>query len=125
MQNGSRAVFLFGKVWDEAQKKYSSVGIQVKNMERIMYAVPRERGSDCSEVLEEFQELFRTKYHKVKNWRARPIEKNYSFEMPFSSGNFLEVRMSADYPPLPEDIKGKTFEHVMGTNTSILESFII
>lgn len=33
--------------------------------------------------------------------------------------------MSADYAPLPEDLKGKTFEHVMGTNTSILESFVI
>lgn len=46
--------------------------------------------------------------------------------LPNGTSNFLEIRYSAKYPPMPPFFKaGNTFVHVLGTNTSLLELLII
>ena len=48
--NSDGTVILFGKAFDHLTKKYVSVSIQVKEIERIMYAVPKDPTSECWEV---------------------------------------------------------------------------
>jgi len=58
----------------------------------------------------------------------RPVEKNYSFEMPVPNGTskFLEIWYKFNYQQLPNQMKGgKTFSHIFGINTTPLEHLII
>ncbi|XP_026952526.1 DNA polymerase alpha catalytic subunit isoform X3 [Sagmatias obliquidens] len=92
-------VFLFGKVWIEFAQTHVSCCVMVKNIERTLYFLPRETA----------------------------VEKNYAFEIPDvpEKSEYLEVRYSAEMPQLPQDLKGETFSHVFGTNTSSLELFLM
>uniref|UniRef100_A0A667HVC2 DNA polymerase n=1 Tax=Lynx canadensis TaxID=61383 RepID=A0A667HVC2_LYNCA len=92
-------VFLFGKVWIESAKTHVSCCVMVKNIERTLYFLPRET----------------------------QVEKNYAFEIPDvpEKSEYLEVRYAAEMPQLPQDLKGETFSHVFGTNTSSLEIFLM
>lgn len=105
-----------------------SLGVQVHNLERIMYAVPKDPASDCTDLRAEISEMFRTKFPKIKTFRVRVVEKSYAFELPINKGNgkFLEVRYSAKYPALPAQMKaGEHYQHIFGTNQSVQESFIL
>lgn len=119
-------VYLFGKVYDPSLKKYSSICLIVRGINRIMYAVPKE-GNNVSDVLQEVKNMFDNRYKNIKKWKSRPVTKNYCFEMPIKRGKteFLEIRYPSEYPPLPQHFKGKTFDHVFGKNTSVLETFLI
>ncbi|KAJ8794650.1 hypothetical protein J1605_003121 [Eschrichtius robustus] len=92
-------VFLFGKVWIEFAQTHVSCCVMVKNIERTLYFLPREMA----------------------------VEKSYAFEIPDvpEKSEYLEVRYSAEMPQLPHDLKGETFSHVFGTNTSSLELFLM
>ncbi|KAF4027243.1 hypothetical protein G4228_018762 [Cervus hanglu yarkandensis] len=92
-------VFLFGKVWIESADTHVSCCVMVKNIERTLCFLPREM----------------------------VVEKNYAFEIPDvpEKSEYLEVRYSAEMPQLPQDLKGETFSHVFGTNTSSLELFLM
>ncbi|XP_032865986.2 DNA polymerase alpha catalytic subunit isoform X2 [Tyto alba] len=92
-------VFLFGKVWIESANTYVSCCVTVKNIERTVYLLPRE-----------------TK-----------VEKYYAFEIPDvpAKSEYLEVKYSAECPRLPQDLKGQTFSHIFGTNTSSLELLLM
>jgi len=130
-------VYLFGKVWIESAKAYVSCSVAVKNIERQIFILPREkkRGVDGSEtdepvgfidVYQEFNEKIATK-HKIMKFISRKVQKAYAFEIqdvPVTS-EYLEVRYSAEYPQLPSDLSGETFSHVFGTNTSSLELLLL
>lgn len=130
-------VYLFGKVWIESAKSYVSCCVTVKNIERTMYLLPREykvnpKTGEASntpvgmmDVYQEFNEL--SEKFKIMKFKSKKVEKNYSFEIPDvpTQCEYLEVRYSADYPPLPSDLKGATFSHIFGTNTSSLEHFLL
>lgn len=125
---GDGTVYIFGKCYDQKVKKFMSISLQIKDLERIMYAVPKDRTSDCMDVHAEFTEIFKSRFPKIKGWRARPIEKNYAFELPIPNGKgkFLEIRYKANHPPFPPYMKGgETFSHLFGANTSVMEHFII
>jgi DNA polymerase alpha subunit A len=122
----SQEVYLFGKVYDPSQNKYFSVGVIVRGIDRIMYVVPKQDHT-VRDVLPEVKQLFDTRFSKIKRWRSRPVNKSYCFEMPVKKGisEFLEVRYSSEYPPLQNVTKGKTFDHIFGKNTSVLETFLV
>ncbi|KAK7879394.1 hypothetical protein WMY93_030730 [Mugilogobius chulae] len=105
-------VFLFGKVWIESAKSHVSCCVSVRNIERTMYLLPRE---------------FLSEKFKIMKFKSKKVEKNYAFEIPDvpTQCEYLEVRYSAEHPPLPSDLKGATFSHVFGTNTSSLEHFLL
>uniref|UniRef100_A0A674HWU5 DNA polymerase n=1 Tax=Terrapene triunguis TaxID=2587831 RepID=A0A674HWU5_9SAUR len=131
-------VFLFGKVWIEAAETYVSCCVTVKNIERIIYLLPREMQMDLTSgketenpvtmmnIYQEFNDQIAVKY-KIMKFRSKKVEKNYAFEIPDvpAKSDYLEVRYSAEFPRLPQDLKGETFSHVFGTNTSSLELLLM
>ncbi|XP_040856079.1 DNA polymerase alpha catalytic subunit isoform X1 [Ochotona curzoniae] len=136
--NQPGVVFLFGKVWIESAKTHVSCCVVVKNIERTLYFLPREMKMDLNteketgvsvtmkDVYDEFDEKIATKY-KIMKFKSKIVEKNYAFEVPDvpEKSEYLEVRYSAELPQLPQDLKGETFSHVFGTNTSSLELFLM
>ncbi|KAM3936321.1 DNA polymerase alpha catalytic subunit [Leptodactylus fuscus] len=136
--NQPGVVYLFGKVWIESAETYVSCCVSVKNIERTVYLLPRETriqlpaGKDTGapvtmmNVYQEFNDNIADKY-KIMKFKSKKVEKNYAFEIPDvpASSEYLEVRYSADLPQLPQDLKGETFSHVFGTNTSSLELFLL
>ncbi|KAG8450588.1 hypothetical protein GDO86_003019 [Hymenochirus boettgeri] len=136
--NQPGVVYLFGKVWIESAKAYVSCCVSVKNIERTIYLLPRETRRELSlgkdtgvevsmmNVYQEFNEVVAEKY-KIMKFKSKKVEKNYAFEIPDvpASSEYLEVRYSADSPQLPQDLKGETFSHVFGTNTSSLELLLL
>uniref|UniRef100_A0A8C8XS89 DNA polymerase n=1 Tax=Panthera leo TaxID=9689 RepID=A0A8C8XS89_PANLE len=131
-------VFLFGKVWIESAKTHVSCCVMVKNIERTLYFLPRETKIDLNtgketetlvtmkDVYDEFDEKIAAKY-KIMKFKSKQVEKNYAFEIPDvpEKSEYLEVRYAAEMPQLPQDLKGETFSHVFGTNTSSLEIFLM
>ncbi|XP_053436555.1 DNA polymerase alpha catalytic subunit isoform X2 [Nycticebus coucang] len=136
--NQPGVVFLFGKVWIESAKTHVSCCVMVKNIERTLYFLPREMKIDrntgketgtpvaIKDVYDEFDEKIAAKY-KIMKFKSKIVEKNYAFEIPDvpEKSEYLEVRYSAEMPQLPQDLKGETFSHVFGTNTSSLELFLM
>uniref|UniRef100_H0XAR0 DNA polymerase n=1 Tax=Otolemur garnettii TaxID=30611 RepID=H0XAR0_OTOGA len=136
--NQPGVVFLFGKVWIESAKTHVSCCVMVKNIERTLYFLPRETKIDrntgketgtpvaIKDVYDEFDEKIAAKY-KIMKFKSKIVEKNYAFEIPDvpEKSEYLEVRYSAEMPQLPQDLKGETFSHVFGTNTSSLELFLM
>ncbi|XP_061523042.1 DNA polymerase alpha catalytic subunit [Phycodurus eques] len=130
-------VYLFGKVWIESAQFYTSCCVSIRNIERTMYILPREykvnpRTGEVSDtpvgimdVYQEFSEL--SDKFKIMKFKSKKVEKNYAFEIPDvpTQSEYLEVRYSADFPALPPDLKGATFSHIFGTNTSSLEHFLL
>uniref|UniRef100_A0AAA9SG69 DNA polymerase n=1 Tax=Bos taurus TaxID=9913 RepID=A0AAA9SG69_BOVIN len=131
-------VFLFGKVWIESAETHVSCCVMVKNIERSLCFLPREMKVDLNtgkesgtpvtmkDVYDEFDEKIAAKY-KIMKFKSKVVEKNYAFEIPDvpEKSEYLEVRYSAEMPQLPQDLKGETFSHVFGTNTSSLELFLM
>uniref|UniRef100_A0A8C0QP38 DNA polymerase n=1 Tax=Chelonoidis abingdonii TaxID=106734 RepID=A0A8C0QP38_CHEAB len=131
-------VFLFGKVWIESAETYVSCCVTVKNIERTIYLLPREMQVDLTSgketenpvtmmnIYQEFNDQIAVKY-KIMKFRSKKVEKNYAFEIPDvpAKSDYLEVRYSAEVPRLPQDLKGETFSHVFGTNTSSLELLLM
>ncbi|XP_015343581.1 DNA polymerase alpha catalytic subunit isoform X1 [Marmota marmota marmota] len=136
--NQPGVVFLFGKVFIESAKTHVSCCVMVKNIERTLYFLPREMKIDLNtgketeipvtmkDVYDEFDERIAAKY-KIMKFKSKTVEKNYAFEIPDvpEKSQYLEVRYSAEVPQLPQDLKGETFSHVFGTNTSSLELFLM
>ncbi|XP_072850377.2 DNA polymerase alpha catalytic subunit isoform X4 [Pogona vitticeps] len=136
--NQPGVVFLFGKVWIESAKSYASCCVTVKNIERTVYLLPRESRIKLSsdqetenpvtmmDVYQEFNDRVAEKY-KIMKYKSKKVEKNYAFEIPDvpAKSEYLEVRYSAEYQQLPQDLKGETFSHVFGTNTSSLELLLL
>ncbi|KAJ7319534.1 hypothetical protein JRQ81_019045 [Phrynocephalus forsythii] len=136
--NQPGVVYLFGKVWIESAKSYVSCCVTVKNIERTVYLLPREWRIDSSsnqetekpvtmmDVYHEFNERVAEKY-KIMKYKSKPVAKNYAFEIPDvpAKSDYLEVRYSAEYHQLPQDLKGETFSHVFGTNSSSLELLLL
>ncbi|KAM7338997.1 hypothetical protein ACRRTK_002481 [Alexandromys fortis] len=136
--NQPGVVFLFGKVWIESAQIHVSCCVMVKNIERTLYFLPREMKIDLNtgketttpvtmkDVYEEFDSKIAAKY-KIMKFKSKTVEKNYAFEIPDvpEKSEYLEVRYSAEMPQLPQHLKGETFSHVFGTNTSSLELFLM
>ncbi|XP_068200124.1 DNA polymerase alpha catalytic subunit [Antennarius striatus] len=130
-------VYLFGKVWIESANCHVSCCVTVKNIERTMYFLPREykvntktgevsdTPVEMMDVYQEFNEL--SEKFRIMKFKSKKVEKNYAFEIPDvpSQCEYLEVRYSAEFPSLPANLKGATFCHVFGTNTSSLEHFLL
>ncbi|XP_071838856.1 DNA polymerase alpha catalytic subunit-like [Apostichopus japonicus] len=122
-------VYLFGKVYIEKAKAYVSCCVTVKNIERVMYLLPKDKNGDkevtMPDVYEEFDDL--ATHYKITKYRSRKVTKQYCFSVSGipAESEYLEVRYGAEYPPLPEGLKGKTFSHVFGCKTSSLELFLM
>ncbi|KZS08622.1 DNA polymerase [Daphnia magna] len=133
----SGTVYLFGKTYIESAKTYVSCCVSVKNIEKHIYVLPRETvidprtGQDTGvpvnfmDVYEEFNTRVADRY-KIAQFKSRRVLKKYGFEpasIPRES-EYLEVKYSAEHN-LPTNLKGATFSHIFGANTSALENFLL
>jgi DNA polymerase alpha subunit A len=131
--NGS--LCLFGKVKNHTNDTFVSCFVKVDNVLRKLYFLPREyrqrhgqQSSDeveMSDVYEEVDKLmtkFNVTMHKIK-----PCSRKYAFELPDipKEADYLKLLYPYDKQQLPMDIKGETFSHVFGTNTSLFEQFVM
>ncbi|XP_065671533.1 DNA polymerase alpha catalytic subunit isoform X2 [Hydra vulgaris] len=125
-------VYLFGKVWNEVSKCYVSCCVAVKNIDRQLYILPRkmrhQNGKDINipvdfkDVYEELHQGAVAK-NKIMEFKCRKVLKKYAFdkvEVPYEA-EYLELVYSADQPQLQSDLKGETFSHIFGSNTTSLE----
>ncbi|KAM4797649.1 LOW QUALITY PROTEIN: DNA polymerase alpha catalytic subunit-like [Urocitellus parryii] len=113
--NQPGVVFLFGKVFIESAKTHVSCCVMVKNIERMLYFLPREMKIDLNtgketeipvtmkDVYNEFDERIAAKYKIMK----------------------FKSKVCIWLQKLPQYLKGETFSHVFGTNTSSLELFLM
>jgi DNA polymerase alpha subunit A len=126
---------LFGKVKNRKNDSFVSCFVKVNNILRKLYFLPREHrhrnGRDTSEevemgdVYEEVNTLmdrFKVSMHKTK-----PCTRKYAFELPGvpKEAEYLKLLYPYDKPVLPMDVRGETFSHVFGTNTSLFEQFVL
>ncbi|KAF6091277.1 DNA polymerase alpha 1, catalytic subunit [Phyllostomus discolor] len=105
--------------WDIDQEDDSSFLVQEVQVDSN--CLPLVKGADEEQV---FQFYWLDAY---EDQYSQPVEKNYAFEIPDipEKSEYLEVRYSSEMPQLPQDLKGETFSHVFGTNTSGLELFLM
>ncbi|RAK99131.1 DNA-directed DNA polymerase alpha catalytic subunit POL1 [Aspergillus ibericus CBS 121593] len=131
--NGS--LCLFGKVKNKQNGSYASAFVKVDNILRKLYFLPREyRHKNGRETDEEvdmedvYQEVdgmmsrLKVGMHKIK-----PCTRKYAFELPGvpKEAEYLKLLYPYDKSVLPMDVKGETFSHVFGTNTSLFEQFVL
>ncbi|XP_042421168.1 DNA polymerase alpha catalytic subunit-like [Zingiber officinale] len=146
----SGILYLFGKV--KAGSGYHSCCIIVKNMQRCVYAIPKDsvfdsiniagRNSPKSQMSEAtLGETLQDMASEMKNEVAQhlldinvstfsmmPVKRNYAFErldIPSGEQYVLKINYPFKDPPLPADLRGKKFLALLGTHTSSLELFII
>eukprot|EP00727_Mastigamoeba_balamuthi_P012903 m51a1_g8235 dna polymerase alpha catalytic subunit, putative (1391) ;mRNA; f:75258-80287 len=134
--SASGSVYMFGKV-RLADKRCVSCCVVVRNIPRVVYAVPRataldEAGNDTGvaptleDVFHEIEDL--RKQHGIQSIKAKPVSRNYAFEcpgVPIGNTEMLKIVYSAKYPAFPADCSGRTFVRLFGTHTSALEKLIL
>ena len=77
------------------------------------------------DVYEEFDSI--RQKHGIGRIAGKFVKRKYAFEtrgIP-SEAEWFKVAYSFDDPELPLDLKGRTFSHVLGTNTSAFELFVL
>ncbi|KAF7495442.1 DNA polymerase alpha catalytic subunit [Sarcoptes scabiei] len=130
----SDKIYLFGKIYNSKIQKYSSCCVQVHNLEHRIFLLPREKFLDdrvrnvqIEDVHKEFSEEVAPQL-KIKHFRCRKVFKKYAFDVdsiPFEA-EYLEISYPASMVQFPEKfMSGKTYRHVFGANSSILENFIL
>ncbi|KAJ3276787.1 DNA-directed DNA polymerase alpha catalytic subunit pol1 [Terramyces sp. JEL0728] len=128
------AVYLFGKV--ESNGTFVSCCVQVKNIERNLFLLPRKFKLDdnrnetdypvsLGDVYLEFDEI-RKKYG-IKEFASKVVNRKYAFELPGipAESDFLKVLYSFNEKSLESSLTGKTFSKVFGTKTSALELLLL
>ncbi|KAL0721627.1 hypothetical protein Bca4012_036226 [Brassica carinata] len=145
-------IYLFGKV--KMGDTYKSCSVVVKNIQRCVYAIPKDSVFPSHELMALEQEVkdsrlspeyFRGKLHEmasnlkneisqqllqlnVSNYSMALVKRNYAFERPdVPVGEQYVLKMNYPFkdPPLPEDLNGEFFSAVLGSHTSALELFIL
>lgn len=145
-------VYLFGKV--KAGSGYQSCCVVVKNIQRCVYAIPDHAIFNNGEMLKLEKEVeeslispsdFRRKLQdvasgmkneiaehllniNVSSFSMAPVKRSYAFErsdIPVGENHVLKITYPFKDPPLPADLKGKTFYALLGTHSSALELFLV
>eukprot|EP00835_Amoeboradix_gromovi_P004687 NODE_381_length_9671_cov_0.208838.p1 type:complete len:1268 gc:universal NODE_381_length_9671_cov_0.208838:3521-7324(+) len=129
-------VYLFGKIFSNAKRKYVSCCVRIKNIERNLYVLPRpyllddennetDQLTSMQDVFLEFNE-YRKKYH-IKEMQAKQVVRKYAFDIKDvpKESEYLKVMYSYEASELPSDAHGKSFSKIFGTKTSSLEHFLI
>jgi len=130
--NRNNCVIVFGKVYDPAEQRFSSISLVLKNIERILYIIPKDdkiNGGkfDLKSVTNEFHEMRRNKFAAIDKVKTRETKKKYCFELPFEHGEHdcLEIRYNSNLGQIPANLNAKTFDYVFGRNNSLLEIVLV
>ncbi|XP_011505270.1 PREDICTED: DNA polymerase alpha catalytic subunit [Ceratosolen solmsi marchali] len=130
-------VYLFGKVYITSLNDYVSCCVNIKNIPKRIYLLPREyiKKSEHSEenkesntmmnVYNEFNDYARTL--GIQEFRCIEVTKNYAFERADTPqmAEYLEVRYASTYPAVDADFNSPSIEAVFGMSINPLELFLI
>lgn len=146
-------VYLFGKVPIDAT--HVSCCAVVRNLRRSIYAVPQPdtfQDSDVAELeeaakaggspaklalMKKLQTLaagmkaeLAQRLHDsgIQSFTLAPVKRSYAFErddIPPGESYFIKITYPYKDPPLPSDMRGKSYTALLGTNTSALESLLV
>jgi DNA polymerase alpha subunit A len=131
--NGS--LCLFGKVKDKSTGNYVSCFAKIDNVLRKLFFLPREyrqkggRDTDeeigMSDVYEEVGGIMSKL--RVNEFKIKPSTRKYAFELPDipKEADYLKLLYPYNQQPISTDLRGETFSHVFGTNTSLFEQFVL
>lgn len=131
--NGS--LCLFGKVKNKQNDSYTSAFVKIDNILRKLYFLPRDQRFKQGRETEEevgmedvYQEVDQMMSRmKVGMHKMKPCSRKYAFEMRGvpKEADYLKLLYPYDKPAIPMEVKGETFSHVFGTNTSLFEQFVL
>lgn len=139
-ENYGADIFLFGKIWQPEVNQFVSCAIQVKGMERTLFALPKMKNNKARGTLSEeeemqqqqsmvieFNNLRKNRFKNITAFKCKLVSRKYAFEMPIAHGEhkFLKIKYPAENPPLPANLTGNTFECIFGANQSMLELFLL
>lgn len=101
----------------------------VKNMQRNIYLSPKEEeGINFMKINQEIEEIKKKHFSRFSfTWVKQMKKKKYAFELPipYHEREYFLLKYGFDIPPLPHDLKGKTFDHVIGTTYTALELLML
>ncbi|XP_055614438.1 DNA polymerase alpha catalytic subunit [Uranotaenia lowii] len=136
-------IYIFGKMpTGKKPNEFISVCVHVTNVDRCLYLLAREKeldvrsGTDLDkevsilDVYNEFCNDISSKL-KVTKYRTKKVTKNFAYTSGMSElkvpaqSEYLEVRYSAKLPAPALDKKYRTISHIFGTNTNVVEQFLI
>lgn len=131
--NNPGTVYLFGKV-EVGEERYTSACVAVRNIPRTVFILPRDKHPDSGEdikmldVYKEFNDVIAPKY-KISKFQSKPSSKKFAWnvkgiDVPYES-EYLEVRYSSEFGPLPFNLEGKTFSRVFGTTQTAQELLVL
>ncbi|KAI9890987.1 MAG: DNA polymerase alpha catalytic subunit [Vezdaea aestivalis] len=123
---------LFGKVKDKNTGHYVSAFVQINNILRKLYFLPRQHHrADTSQAvspMDVYNEVVDLMSRKgVKEHKMKESVRKYAFELPNvpAEETYLKLLYSYDHTIVPQDCEGNTFSRVFGTNTSLFEQFVL
>ncbi|KAI0985655.1 hypothetical protein GJ496_007939 [Pomphorhynchus laevis] len=129
-------LYFFGKIIKRSDPKcteYTSCCVFVENIERKITIIPRQNLTDSHQqsvdammlgVRKEIDQVFETR--KILKYRCKVKEiKNCFYQDIPNWLTVLEVYYPAIYPELPANLSGDTFQSIIGTSNSLLETFLL
>ncbi|XP_055541188.1 DNA polymerase alpha catalytic subunit [Wyeomyia smithii] len=136
-------IYICGKMaTGKKPNEFQSVCVHVQNVDRCLYMLAREKELDLRsgvetekpvsmlDVYNEFCNDISNRL-KVTKYKTKVVTKNFAYTSGMSGlqiptqSEYLEVRYSAKLPPPPLDRKYRTIAHIFGTNTNIVEQFLL
>ncbi|KAK6589322.1 DNA polymerase alpha catalytic subunit [Cryptosporidium xiaoi] len=132
-------LFLFGKLLLNNNLCGDSVPTEnccvvIKETWRTLYVYPRESMPNHPDPITASQNVAKEmleirKIYKIPKLQMKPVTRNFCFSdkdvLYGPNQPFLKVLYSSKYPALPSNISGETFSRIFGTNTSLIENFIV